>query len=83
MIQRSPAVNGTTQSPDPCQTATYFYDACPISVILDLPISPGRLSAVQWGQLGYTGSVCSERASPYLFTELYSYTPGGLVTTKH
>jgi len=67
-----------------CEQTTFYYDS---SNLFDGTFSQyaiSRLAAVQYGTPDSylnTGGSCGNQR-PYGFTELYSYTPGGLVTRK-
>lgn len=69
-IQRYPVSGGAE---DTCQRTEFYYDTNPYDSQFS-QYSYNRLKAAKWG-----GAGCS---TPYEFRELYSYTPGGLVTKK-
>jgi YD repeat-containing protein len=59
---------------DTCQRTNFYYDANQFDGAFSQYSLNGRLTAKQWG-----GTGCP---APYQFTDMYSYTPGGLVTKK-
>jgi len=67
-IQRYP----TPGNEDPCQRTLFYYDTNPFNGSFS-QYAYGRPTATQYK---------SSCASPYLFTEQYSYTQAGLVTSK-
>src|SRR5207249_2386868 len=69
-IQRYPAPGNVE---DMCQRTSLFYDTNTFDGSFSQN-SMSRKTAEQWG-----GTTCSV---PYQFTQMYSYTTGGLVTAK-
>src|SRR5262249_17493502 len=69
-IQRYPSP-GTVE--DLCQRTSIYYDTNPLDATFSQN-STSRKTAVQW-----SGTAC---ATGYQFAEMYSYTPGGLMSGK-